>query len=245
MSGHSHWATIRRKKGAVDQKRGQLFSKLARQITIAARQGGGDPDTNIGLKYAIDKARQYSMPRDNIDRAVKKGTGELGGAQLENAIYEAIGPAGVFILVECLTDSKNRTSAEIRKMLEMRNARLGSVAYAFEKKGMITVTAEGQTEDALMEIILEAGAEDMQRTGNAFQITTSPGDLEAVRKALVAKNVPVESAEFTQVAKISVPVDEDTGRKLLDLMGALDDHEDVQNVYSNMELPQSLLTASE
>ena len=181
MSGHSHWATIRRKKGAVDSKRGQLFSKLARQITIAAR-GGKDPDSNIGLKYAIDKARQYSMHKDNIDRAIKKGTGELAGGALESAHYEAIGPGGVFILIEVLTDNRNRTSSEIRKTLEMGNAHLGSVAWAFEQKGLITVLAEGISEDQLLEVVLDAGGEDMQRTGNVFQVTTAPPDLTASRK---------------------------------------------------------------
>jgi len=243
MSGHSHWATIRRKKGATDSKRGQLFSKLARQITIAARMGGGDPETNIGLKYAMDKAREYSMPKDNIERAMKKGTGELGGAVLESAQYEAIGPGGVFILIEVLTDNRNRTSAEIRKLLEMRNAHLGSVAWAFEQKGLITVPAEGVSEDQLLEAVLDAGGEDMQRTGNVFQVTTAPLELYRVKKALADKGIKVESAEVTQMPKSSVPVDADVGRKLMDLLGQIDDHDDVQSVYSNMELPESLLAS--
>jgi YebC/PmpR family DNA-binding regulatory protein len=243
MSGHSHWATIRRKKGATDSKRGQLFSKLARQITLAARQGGGDPDTNIGLKYAMDKAREYSMPKDNIDRAVKKGTGELGGAMLETAQYEAIAPGGVFILIEVLTDNRNRTSAEIRKLLEMRNAHLGSVAWAFEQKGLITVPSEGVSEDQLLEIVLDAGGEDMQRAGNVFQVTTAPLDLFRVRKALEEKSIKIEASEVTQMPKSSVPVDADVGRKLMDLLGLIEDHDDVQSVYSNMELPESLLAS--
>jgi len=243
MSGHSHWATIRRKKGATDSKRGQLFSKLARQIAIAARSGGGDPETNIGLKYAMDKAREYSMPKDNIERAVKKGTGELGGVALESAHYEAIGPGGVFILIEVLTDNRNRTSSEIRKMLEMRNAHLGSVAWAFEQKGLITVPAEGVSEDQLLEVVLDAGGEDMQRTGNVFQVTTAPLDLYRVRKALTDKGFKVEACEVTQMPKSSVPVDADVGRKLMDLLGLIEDHDDVQNVYSNIELPESLLAS--
>ncbi len=243
MSGHSHWATIRRKKGATDSKRGQLFSKLARQITIAARMGGGDPETNIGLKYAMDKAREYSMPKDNIERAVKKGTGELGGAVLESAQYEAIGPGGVFILIEVLTDNRNRTSSEIRKLLEMRNAHLGSVAWAFEQKGLITVPAEGVSEDVLLEIVLDAGGEDMQRTGNVFQVTTAPLELYRVKKALADKGIKIESAEVTQMPKSSVPVDAEVGRKLMDLLGQIDDHDDVQSVHSNVELPESLLAS--
>ena len=243
MSGHSHWATIRRKKGATDSKRGQLFSKLARQVTLAARQGGGDPDTNIGLKYAMDKAREYSMPKDNIDRAVKKGTGELGGAVLETAQYEAIAPGGVFILIEVLTDNRNRTSAEIRKLLEMRNAHLGSVAWAFEQKGLITVPSEGVSEDQLLEIVLDAGGEDMQRAGNVFQVTTAPLDLFRVRKALEDKGIKIEASEVTQMPKSSVPVEADVGRKLMDLLGQIEDHDDVQSVYSNMELPESLLAS--
>jgi YebC/PmpR family DNA-binding regulatory protein len=243
MSGHSHWATIRRKKGATDSKRGQLFSKLARQITIAARMGGGDPETNIGLKYAMDKAREYSMPKDNIERAVKKGTGELDGAVLESAQYEAIGPGGVFILIEVLTDNRNRTSAEIRKLLEMRNAHLGSVAWAFEQKGLITVPAEGVSEDQLLEVVLDAGGEDMQRTGNVFQVTTAPLELYRVKKTLTDKGIKVEAAEVTQMPKSSVPVEAEVGRKLMDLLGQIDDHDDVQSVYSNMELPESLLAS--
>jgi YebC/PmpR family DNA-binding regulatory protein len=243
MSGHSHWATIRRKKGATDSKRGQLFSKLARQITIAARMGGSDPETNIGLKYAMDKAREYSMPKDNIERAVKKGAGELGGVVVESAHYEAIGPGGVFILIEVLTDNRNRTSAEIRKLLEMRNAHLGSVAWAFEQKGLITVPAEGVSEDQLLEVVLDAGGEDMQRAGNVFQVTTAPLELYRVKKAIADKGIKVEAAEVTQMPKSSVPVDAEVGRKLLDLLGQIEDHDDVQSVYSNMELPESLLAS--
>lgn len=244
MSGHSHWATIRRKKGAADAKKGQMFSKLARNIMAAARTGGGDPNSNLALKYAIDKARAASMPRDNIDRAIKKGTGELEGATLENAQYEAIGPGGVFILIECLTDNRNRTAPEIKKILEMRNARLGSVAWAFEHKGIISIPAAGLAEDKLLEAVLEAGGEDLQRSGSFFQVITAPSDLDGVRKALAEQGFQIENAELTQLPKSTVPVDEDVGRKLMDLLGEIEDHDDVQNVYANMELPDSLLTAS-
>lgn len=241
MSGHSHWATIRRKKGAVDAKKGQMFSKLAKAITIASRQGGADPASNLSLKYAIDKARQFSMPKDNIDRAIKKGSGEGGAEQLESVQYEAIGPGGVFILIECLTDSRNRTASEVRKMLELRNARLGSVAWAFEQKALVTVSGEGATEDQILEVALDAGAEDVSKAGDSFQVTAAPQDGEAVRRALTDKGFKIESFEVTQLAKTPVPVDEETGRKLLDLLGQIEDHDDVQNVYSNVELPEALM----
>lgn len=241
MSGHSHWATIKRKKGAADAKKGQMFSKLAKAITIAARQGGADPASNLSLKYAMDKARQFSMPKDNIDRAIKKGTGEGGGEQLESVKYEAIGPGGVFILIECLTDSRNRTAAEIRKMLELRNARLGSVAWAFEQKALLTISGEGVTEDQLIEVALEAGADDVQKAGTSFQVTAAPHDGESVRRAVTEKGFKVDSFEVAQVAKTPVGVDEETGRKLLALLEQIEEHDDVQNVYSNVDLPESLM----
>jgi len=241
MAGHSHWANIQRRKNAVDAKKGKLFSKLARQITIAARQGGGDPESNITLKYAIDKARAVSMPKENIERAIKKGTGELESERFETMFYEAIGPGGVFILMEILTDNRNRTAPEIRKLLEKKDARMGSVAWAFEQKGMIVVPAADVEEDSLLESVLEAGAEDMQRVGDTFQVITAPTDLDRVRRALVERGMPVESAELTRLPKTPNPVDEETGRKVLSLLEDLQDHDDVQNVYSNVELPEALL----
>lgn len=241
MSGHSHWATIRRKKGAVDAKKGQMFSKLAKAITIAARQGGADAASNLSLKYAMDKARQFSMPKDNIDRAIKKGTGEGDGAQLESVKYEAIGPGGVFILIECLTDSRNRTASEVRKLLELKNARLGSVAWAFEQKALVTLAGEGVTEDQILEVALDAGADDVQKVGSSFQVTAAPHDGEAVRRALTEKGFKVEAFEVIQAAKTPMAVDEETGRKVLDLLGQIEDHDDVQNVYSNVDLPESLM----
>jgi len=241
MAGHSHWANIQRRKNAVDAKKGKLFSKLARQITIAARQGGGDPESNITLKYAIDKARAVSMPKENIERAIKKGTGELESERFETMFYEAIGPGGVFILMEILTENRNRTAPEIRKLLEKKDARMGSVAWAFEQKGMIVVPAADVEEDSLLESVLEAGAEDMQRVGDTFQVITAPTDLDRVRRALVERGMPVESAELTRLPKTPNPVDEETGRKVLSLLEDLQDHDDVQNVYSNVELPEALL----
>jgi len=241
MAGHSHWANIQRRKSAVDAKKGKVFSKLARQITIAARQGGGDPDSNIALKYAIEKARAVSMPKENIERAIKKGTGELASERFESVFYEAIGPGGVFILVEALTDNRNRTAPEIRKILEKRDARMGSVAWAFEQKGMIVTSATGIEEDRLLDIVLEAGAEDMQRVGDTYQIITAPADLDKVRRALLQRGIAIESAELTQLPKTPNPVDEETGRKVLSLLEELHDQDDVQNVYSNVELPETLL----
>lgn len=241
MSGHSHWANIQRRKGAVDAKKGRLFSKLARNITVAARAGAGDVDSNLALKYAIDKAKSYSMPKDNIERAVKKGTGELGPQSFENVMYEVIAPGGVFVLMEILTDNRNRTASEVRTLLDRKDAHMGSVSWAFEQKGLITVPAEGVDADELLEAILEAGAEDIERVGDCFQITTAAANMDGVRRALIEKDFAVESAEISQVANNATPVDEGTGRKVLELLDQLEDLDDVQNLYSNIELPDALL----
>lgn len=241
MAGHSHWANIQRRKGAVDAKKGVLFSKLAKNIMAAARLGGGDPDMNLRLKYAIDKAKSYSLPRDKIERAVKKGTGELGAASLESIIYEAIAPGGVFVLMEILTDNRNRTAPEIRKILERKDAHMGAVAWAFEQKGLITVPSDGVDPDTILEIVLEAGAEDMERVGDSFQITTAATEMETVRQALAEKDVTVESAEISQMPNNPTSVDETTARKVLELLEQLTDHDDVQNVFSSIELSDDLL----
>lgn len=242
MAGHSHSANIARRKGSVDAKRGKLFSKLARAIIVAARQGGGSPEANLDLKYAIDRARAVSMPKDNIERAIKRGSGELGdGVKLESCTYEAIGPGGSFFLIEVLTDNRNRTVPELRSILERRNAHLGNCAWAFERKGMIVVRADAVSEEDLMDTVLEAGAEDMELSGEFYEITTGPTGLDSVRSALMAKEVPIEDASVVQAPTTSVPVDEATGRKLLDFTDELDDHDDVQNVYSNVDFPDALL----
>ena len=241
MSGHSHWATIKHKKAATDAKRGKLFSKLAKDIIMAAQGGGGDADANYALRGAIDAAKADNVPRDNIDRAVKRGTGELPGVSYERLSYEGYGPHGIAIVVDVLTDSRNRTASEIRKLLELKNARLGSVAWAFEHKALISVAGEGTTEDQILEVALEAGADDVEKVANSFQVTAAPHDGEAVRRALVEKGFKVESFEVTQLAKTPVAVDEDTGRKVLTLLEQIEDHDDVQNVYSNVELPESLI----
>ncbi|MER3414847.1 MAG: YebC/PmpR family DNA-binding transcriptional regulator [Gemmataceae bacterium] len=244
MSGHSHWATIKRQKGAADAKRGQLFSKLSRAIIIAARLGGGDPEANLKLRYAIEKAREASMPKENIERAIKKGTGELEGETIEEATYEGYGPGGVAILVECTTDNRNRSSSEIRKIFERGGGKMGSqgsVAWMFERKGMIVVPAAAVDEDQLLEVALDAGADDLKRTGSNYEITCDPTRFQRVQEALKAKKIPITNAEITQVAKNPVDVDPETAHKVLKLMEALDEHDDVQNVYSSMNIREEIL----
>ncbi len=245
MAGHSHWASIKHKKGASDVKKGKAFAKVARMITVAARKGGGDPDMNPRLQLAIDKARAVNMPKDNIERAIQKGTGDSSGeAELHECLYEGYGSQGVALLVEILTDNKNRTAPEIRKIFDRYGGNLGDVgcvSWMFEKKGLIIVNADNLDEDELMMLVLDKGAEDMQRVGDAFQITCSQTDLALIKKSLEAKNIKVESADISWLPKTNIDLDETAGRKILKLMDALEEHDDVQNVYSNFNLPQSIL----
>ena len=246
MSGHSHWATIKHKKGAIDAKRGKLWSKLSRAIIIAAKNGGGDPTMNLKLRYAIDKAREVSMPKDNIERAIKRGTGDMEGAVFEEITYEGFGPGGVAVLVDVLTDNRNRTSGEVRKILERGGGKLGSagnVGYLFDRKGVFSVDAKTQDEDALMEIALEAGAEDMRRDGEKFLIICDPGHFSTVQDALQKAAVQPENAEITQLPKVPKDVDVEDGKKVLRLMEALEDHDDVQHVYSDINLTEELVSA--
>ena len=248
MSGHSHWATIKHKKGAIDAKRGKLFSKLSRAIIIAARHGGGDPEMNLKLRYAIDKARAVSMPKDNIERAVKRGTGDLGGEIIEELTYEGFGPGGAALLVDVLTDNRNRTSGEVRKIFERGGGKMGSagcVAYLFERKGLYSVDATTVDEDALMSIVLDAGAEDMKRSGSSFEITCDPAAFTQVQQALEKNNIKPLVAEITQLPKVPVEVDVETGQKVMRLMEAFDDHDDVQNVHSSMQLSEELVAQME
>jgi YebC/PmpR family DNA-binding regulatory protein len=248
MSGHSHWATIKHKKGATDAKRGKLFSKLSRAIIIAARHGGGDPESNLKLRYAIDKARQVSMPKDNIERAVKRGTGELEGLTFEEIPYEGYGPGGVAILVDVLTDNRNRTTSEIRKIFERSGGKMGSagcVVYIFERKGVFSINANDINEETLMTITLDAGADDLKRSGSTFDITCDPAVFSQVQEALLKHNLNLVSAEISQVAKAPVDVDAETGKRILRLMDALDDHDDVQNVYSNANLSEEMIASVE
>jgi YebC/PmpR family DNA-binding regulatory protein len=244
MSGHSHWATIKHKKGAIDAKRGKLWSKLSRAIIIAARHGGGDPETNLKLRYAIDKARSVSMPKDNIERAIKRGTGETEGVTFEEITYEGYGPGGTAILVEVLTDNRNRTVSEINKIFERNGGKLGtagSAAYLFERKGAISVEAASTDEDTLMGIALDAGADDFKRSGSTFDITCDPTLFNQVQEALKNKGITPTVAEIAQVPKAEIDVDNETGKKVLRLMEAIEDHDDVQNVYTNAKISEAMV----
>lgn len=243
MSGHSHWATIKHKKGAIDAKRGKLWSKLSRAIIIAAKHGGGDPTMNLKLRYAIDKAREVSMPKDNIERAIKRGTGELEGTILEELTYEGIGPGGVAFLVDVLTDNRNRTAGEVRKIFEKGGGKMGSagsVAYLFERKGVIMVNADVD-EDTVMGIALDAGADDMKRQGDFFEILCNPASYNQVVDAVTKNNLTVNTSEITQLGKVPVEPDAETARKVLRLYEALDDHDDVQHVYFSANIPDEVL----
>jgi YebC/PmpR family DNA-binding regulatory protein len=244
MAGHSHWAGIKHKKALVDAKRGKLWGKLSKAIIVAAKLGGGDPDANFRLRTAIDDAKAVSMPKENIARAIKRGTGELGGASFEELVYEGYGPGGVAILCEVLTDNRNRTAAEIRKCFELADGKLGStncVAWMFEKKGFFIVAAEKADEETLMEVALEAGADDLQENDDKFEVTCDPGQYEAVSQALSAAKIETEVSEITLMPKDTVDLDASTARKVLKLMEALDDHDDVQNVSSNFNIPDDVM----
>lgn len=247
MSGHSHWATIKHKKGATDAKRGLLYSKLAKQIMVAARNGS-DPDMNLRLKYAIEKARAANMTRDSIDRAVKKGAGELAGQVFEEILYEGYASGGVAIMLAILTDNRNRTAGEIRKIFETRGGALGtsgSVAYLFDRKGLILAPTGGLDEDRLTEIALDAGADDIRVEGDECRFFTAPEELDTVKKALVARKVDVKSAEGTWIAKTTIPLERSTARRVLDLLDELDNNEDVQESFSNYEISDEVLAEIE
>ncbi len=238
MSGHSKWATIRRKKGALDAKRGKIFTRLIREITIAARQAGGDPDGNPRLRLAIDNAKSANMPADNIERAIKKATGELEGSQISELIYEGYGPGGVALLIEVATDNKNRTVAEIRHIFSRGLGNMGetgSVAWMFERKGLITLKRDGKSEDDLMEIILDAGADDLTTEEDFFEVTTTLENFEPVRRKILENKLIVENASLQWIAKNSVPVKGDDAEKLMKLIEALEESDDVQNVFSNAD----------
>jgi len=239
MAGHSHSANIAVRKGKQDAARAKLFSKLSRYIIIAARAGGGDPDTNLKLRYAIDKARAVSMPRDNIERAIKRGTGELEGAQMDELVYEGFGPGGTAVICDILTDNRNRTSGEVRKIFDRAGGTMGgqgAVAYLFDRKGVFIIPAAGTTEEALMNVVLEAGAEDLQHVGDNFEVLTDVTAFNAVQSALEKAGIKPASAEIEQVPKAAVDVDVETGKKVVRLIEMLDEHDDVQNVYTNANL---------
>jgi YebC/PmpR family DNA-binding regulatory protein len=244
MSGHSKWSSIKHKKAVVDARRGVQFAKLARAITVAAREGGGDPDGNAALENAIDKARAASMPKDNIERAIAKGTGAGGDAEaIETVLYEGYGPGGVAILVEALTDNRNRTSADVRLLFTKQGGSLGepgSVAYLFDKKGTIVVDAARYTEDDLLAAV-EAGAEDISIDEDVFEIVTEPGAFVPVRKALEEAGVEVESAELSYRPSSLVPVEEAQAAKLIRLVESLEDNDDVNTVHANFDIPAEIL----
>lgn len=239
MSGHSKWATIKRKKAAIDSKRGKAFTKCAKEITMAAREGGGNADMNARLRAAVLAAKAINVPNANIERAIKRGTGEIEGAAYEEIYYEGRGPAGVAIYVQVVTDNRNRTFPEVRKIFEKCGGVLGSagsVAYLFEKKGVITVEAGKTSEDQLLEVTLEAGPEDISLEGDVFEITTAPASFHAVTKALEAAGIPTASAEVEMVPTTQTKVEGKDAEAVLKLVEALEEHDDVQNVYSNFDM---------
>lgn len=240
MSGHSKWHTIKHKKGAADAKRGQMFTKLIKEISISARLGGGDPEANPRLRTVILKAKAANMPKDNIDRAIKKGTGELEGVSYEEILYEAYGPGGVAILIDILTDNKNRAAAEIRNILNKGGGNLGSsnsVAYLFKRKGVINYDPAQYKEDDILAVAIDAGAEDVASDADSIEVTTSPEDFEAVVKAMEGKGFQHSMAEIVRVADTTVTLDNDKTQKALKLVEHLEDHEDVQSVATNLEIP--------
>ena len=248
MAGHSKWASIKHKKAATDAKRGKLFTKLARAITVAAREGGGDPAGNHTLAAAIEKAKGYSMPKDNIQRAIDRGTGEGDAGKIERVVYEGYGPGGAAVLVDALTDNRNRTGAEVRNIFDKQGGSLGepgSVAWQFEKKGVVIVDGDRYGEDDLMTAI-DAGAEDVAAEDDALKVTSEPAGLTAVREALEASGVDVESAELAMEPKSVVEVtDPAEARRLVRLIDALDDHDDVDDVHANFDIPAELLEEAE
>jgi YebC/PmpR family DNA-binding regulatory protein len=246
MAGHSHWARIKSKKGVTDARRGRLWSKLARNIIVAARSGGGDPSANLSLRYAIDKAKQANMPKDTIENAVKKGSGGLEGANFETVYYEGYAPGGIAVLVEALTDNRNRTAPEIKKIFERSGSNVaaaGAVKWMFSSKGQISVPASAADEDTIASIALDAGAEDYSKTEDSWEITCEPAAFEPVRAALAKAGIEPTSAELAMVPSNTITVDAETGKKILQLTEALEEHDDVQNVYANFDIPSDVMAS--
>jgi YebC/PmpR family DNA-binding regulatory protein len=248
VSGHSKWSTIKHKKGAADAKRGKLFSKLSRAIMVAAKEGGADPATNLALQNAVEKARSYSMPKDNIERAIAKGAGEgTDGASFETVVYEGYGPEGVAVIVEALTDNRNRTASEVRHMFSKHGGNLGAtgaVAWQFERRGVVLVAADGVDEDELVLVAADAGAEDVERDGETFVVSSSPDELMAVRQALETGGFSLESVGLSMVPKTTVAIgDESTAKQVVRLVEGLEDNDDVQDVYANFDIPETVLEA--
>jgi YebC/PmpR family DNA-binding regulatory protein len=245
MAGHSHWAGIKHKKAANDAKRGKIWSKIARMIIVAAKNGGGDPSANLSLRYAIDKAKAANMPKDTIEKAVKKGTGDLEGVNFEEVLYEGYGPSGVAIMIDALTDNRNRTGPEIKKLFEKHGGSLGTsgcVNWMFSQKGLITVNVSSVDEEQLLEIALGAGASDLQTMGDVFEITCEPAAYEELKKTLQDSEIATEVAEISMVPQSTIEInDEHTAGRIVSLMEAFDDHDDVQNAYSNFDIPDEIM----
>lgn len=248
MSGHSKWSSIKHKKGAADAKRGKIFTRLIREITVAARMGGGDPSGNPRLRSAIAAAKAENMPKENIERAIKKGTGELEGTSYEESSYEGYGPGGVAVLVDCLTDNKNRTVAEVKHAFERHGGNLGEpgcVAWMFDKKGLIVVEKDQVEEEKLLDLALEAGAEDVNDEENEFEVITDPGDFEGVREVIEGEKIPYTLAEISMIPKNTVKLEGKKAQQMLSLMQALEDNDDVSNVYANFDIPDEVMEALE
>ena len=248
MSGHSKWSSIKHKKGAADAKRGKLFSKLSRAIIVAAKEGGPDPAGNLSLANAIEKARSYSMPKENIERAIARGAGADGASQaFEQVLYEGYGPSGVAVIVEALTDNRNRTASEVRHVFAKNDGNLGgsgAVTWLFERRGVVLVPADEVDEDELVLAAADGGADDVGREGSSFRVISAPEDLAAVREAIERAGIPIESAELTMVPKTTVEIaDEAAAKKILRLMDALEENDDVQDVYANFDIPERVLVA--
>jgi len=247
MSGHSHWAKVKRGKAVTDARRGKLWGKLARKIIVGARSGGGNPADNLMLRYAIDEARTANMPNDTIDRAIKKGTGELGGAEYERVLYEGYGPGGVAFLVECLTDNRSRTAPELRTVFDRHGGQMAganSVVWMFQTKGVLLVPADKTNEDTVMEAALDAGADDVRREADGFEVLCEPADLSRVRQEMEARKIPIVSAAITMIPSARVTLEGPKAEQVVALLEALEDHEDVQNVYANFDVPDEVLSRS-
>ncbi len=244
MAGHSHWANISIKKGRIDKKRSKLFGKLSRAIIVAAQHGGADTAMNLALRYAIDKARKASMPKDNIERAIKRGCGESTGEQFEEVVYEGYGPGGVAVLCDILTENRNRTAGEIRKIFEVHGGNLGSsncVAWMFERKGLFLIPAKHANEDTLFELAIDAGADDVKSQGEQFEVTCPIDAFQRVSEAFEKNQIATDVAELARIAANTVELDADTGRKMLKLLDALEDQDDVQSVTANFNIPDEVM----
>ena len=248
MSGHSHWAGIKHKKELADSKRGKIFSKLTKDIMLAVRDAGADPDSNLRLRYAIDKAKEANMPKNSIERAIQKVSGAGDANALAELTYEGYGPGGTAVLAEVITDNRNRTASELRKIFDTSGGKMGEsgcVSFLFDKKGIITISVSSTTEEKLMEVILEAGAENMAQEGDMFTVTTAPTEMHAVRTEIEKAGIKIDSSELAQIPQNTIELDEEKGRKALNLISRLEDHDDVQNVYTNFMPSQAMVDAFE